>query len=101
MKKKADYNAAMNIVLKQKDADFILSFIRTDLKQLESSINKLDVKEQNLINSAKKLQDDAVVEIITQLTLEQGNVVKKSLKEIKDDLIRCVELLTVGSEVAE
>lgn len=91
----------MNIVLKQKDADFILSFIRTDLKQLESSINKLDVKEQNLINSAKKLQDDAVVEIITQLTLEQGNVVKKSLKEIKDDLIRCVELLTVGSEVAE
>lgn len=91
----------MNIVLKQKDADFILSFIRTDLKQLESSINKLDVKEQNLINSAKKLQDDAVVEIITQLTLEQGNVVKKGLKEIKDDLIRCVELLTVGSEVAE
>ena len=91
----------MEIKLTQKDADFILSFIRTDLKRLNDSIDKLNNREQKLIDSAKELKDDAVVEIVTKLAFEQGNLVKGGLEEIKNDLVHCVELLTIGSEVSE
>ena len=93
----------MNIVLSQKDADFILKYIRMDARRVEERYQTLKENEQNLIESYKKanFNDSKVAETIMGITKEISDNVKDDLLELQKDFSRCIELLTVGSEVTE
>ena len=84
------------IVLTQKDADFILAYIRSDLACLTRIYDEANEKEAKLKEIAKEVGDNPFVNAL--------EIVKKSreqfhslYKKQTDIAIKCIELLTVGS----
>jgi prefoldin subunit 5 len=95
----------MNIVLTPKDADFILKYIRMDARRVDESLNTLSKREENLeksIDDVKKSGGSTyLAESLFQMAREIGTETKNDLKELQKDFSRCIELLTIGSEVTE
>ena len=92
----------MNITLNTKDADFILRFLRTDLDRLNASLDRLlDSREElqkTYDNSA--IKDTKLANVMMDIAEKVTAETKEGMQEVKDDLLHCIELLTVGSEVS-
>lgn len=88
------------IVLNEKDADFILKFIRMDLRRLNEQEKRLKESEDRFDESYEKAGGDESLlgKYLMDLKNEIGKQVKSDFLEIKEGFNRCVELLTVGSE---
>lgn len=84
------------IVLTQKDADFILAYIRSDLARLTRIYDEANEKEAKVEEIAKEVGDNPFVnalEIVKKSSEEFHSLYKKQT----DIAIKCIELLTVGS----
>ena len=94
----------MNIVLTQQDADFILKFIRTDLTVLQTNHNKTEQSYDELNKILEKHKDLANIplyQVIKETAEDLMKETNRSNGELIKDLEKCIELLTVGSEVCE
>ena len=87
------------IELTQKDADFILRYIRADLQKASEAVERLKQRQEELERSCKKVDEkgEALESLIT-ITKLVGKAVDNDMNIIRHDLERCVELLTCGSE---
>ena len=93
----------MNITLSQKDADFILKYIRMDARRVDERLKSLKESEERLRDKCKALQleDDSLAVALLEAASQAGTEVADEMNGLKKDFTRCIELLTVGSEVAE
>lgn len=93
----------MNIVLTQKDADFILKYIRMDARRVDERYKMLEENEKNLRESCERLNkyEPKTAAMVSDFAKNLGNDVRDELTELKNDFSKCIELLTIGSEVAE
>ncbi len=87
------------IELTQKDADFILKYIRADLERASEAVERLKKRQEELEKSCNKvdLKGEGLESLIT-ITKIVGKAVDNDMNIIRHDLERCVELLTCGSE---
>ena len=88
----------MDITITQKDADFILRFIRADLKRVvdssENLRNNYDRLEKSCTENIKDLPEViSMMKMATELkkTMDEDN------NELRKDLEKCIEILTIGS----
>ena len=93
----------MNITLTQKDADFILKYIRADLQKVTETNVKLVERKKEFANELKKqdIREDSFAGSIAKSFLYISEEITNETDAIEKDLTKCVELLTVGSEVSE
>lgn len=93
----------MNIVLTQKDADFILKYIRMDARRVDERYAMLEENEKNLLESCNDLDkfDSKAATVISKFAKDLGSDVRNDLDTLKKDFTKCIELLTIGSEVTE
>ena len=89
----------MNMVLTQKDADFILGYLRESLQNCDDVIASLRKAEAE-IKSDKNLGLGFLGDAIAKALSEDSEAFKKYQAE-KAKLVKCIELLTVGSELLE
>ena len=91
----------MNIVLTQKDADFILKYIRMDARRIDERYKMLEENEKNLRESCEKLNkyEPKTAALVSDFAKNLGNNARNELTELKNDFAKCIELLTAGSEV--
>ena len=98
----ATVGGQMEITLNSKDADFILRFLRTDLERLNASLNKLleskDELQKTYNNS--EIKDSRLANVMMDIAEKVTAETKEGMQEVKNDLLHCIELLTVGSEVS-
>lgn len=90
----------MDIVLNQKDADFILKYIRGELERLIISEKTHEEKYKKLQNHYKKMKKDTFVDGLMDIAGELHSDVSEGLNEYHKGLERCIELLMCGSEVS-
>lgn len=89
----------MNIILTQKDADFILKYIRADLKKVSDNYNNLsDSYDELLTTCTKQGFSEDKLNIIHNAVGQIKDDFLDMTKEIQEELAKCVELLTIGSE---
>lgn len=90
------------IQLNEKDADFILRFIRVDLERLNGNLNELHQSNNDLKETYEKsnMKDSLMAKCMMDLAEEVTTKTTEGLSEIKNDLIHCIDLLTTGSEVS-
>ena len=94
----------MNIVLTPQDADFILKFIRTDLTVLQTNHNKTEQSYKELNKILEKHKDLAGTILYQNIKDTADTLMKESSRsneELIKELEKCIELLTVGSEICE
>ena len=92
----------MNIILTQQDADFILKFIRNDLEQLAEVSSELDEKYKKLQSSfTDRLKNNRDAVTIMEIARTAAEAMSETTTEMKNDLEKCIMLLTVGSEVKD
>ena len=92
----------MNIVLNQKDADFILKYIRGDLERLIASENSRKEKYERLEHHYGKIEKkDLCVDGLMKAAKELHEEVNEEVFELHQGLDRCVELLMCGSEASD
>jgi hypothetical protein len=85
------------IVLTQKDADFILAYIRSDLARLTRRCDEANAKEAKLEEIAKEVGDNPFVNALTEIVKKSSEEFHSLYKKQTDIAIKCIELLTVGS----
>lgn len=92
----------MNIILTQQDADFILKYIRNDLEQLAEVSSELDEKYKKLQSSfTDRLKSNRDAVTIMEIARTAAEAMSETTTEMKNDLEKCIMLLTVGSEVKD
>ena len=89
----------MDIVLSQKDADFILSYLRADLERVSKISDDLIEKQKDLQNQleSQRSQMGLTKYFMCQGMLQISNEMIKDSTETKSELMRCIEILTTGS----
>ena len=85
------------IVLTQKDADFILTYIRSDLARLTRRCDEANAKEAKLTEIAKEVGDNPFVNALTEVVKKSSEEFHSLYKQQTDIAVKCIELLTVGS----
>ena len=86
----------MNITLSQKDADFILRFLRTDLEHVTKCGDYIRKKQADVKSHLKDLEGPEQILIGGLLEVSDDMICES--EELKSELLKCIELLTVGSE---
>lgn len=81
----------MNIVLTQKDADFILSYLRSHLTDIDDGLQA--IKEE-----MSEKQTDSKNDEETEFILEFADSILEQFADAKQKVIKAIELLTVGSK---
>ena len=91
------------ITLSNKDADFILKYIRADLEKITEAYSLTEKKKREFIEELKEedVKDDSFEGTMAKTLIDLANAINTETSAIKEDLTKCVELLTVGSEAAE
>lgn len=91
------------ITLSTKDADFILKYIRADLEKITEAYSLTEKKKREFIEELKEedVKDDSFEGTMAKTLIDLANAINIETSAIKEDLTKCVELLTVGSEAAE
>ena len=85
------------IILTQKDADFILTYIRADLERQNKRYD-LVVENEKKINRAKSLiEKEPITDFLTELTRASIDEFYALYKKQTDIAVKCIELLTTGS----
>lgn len=89
----------MSITLTPKDAEFILRFIRVDLEKINEA-SKESEKSWERLNLACKdeIKGIPAVMSIMEVAREAKKLSDGNVREIKESLQHCIELLTWGSE---
>lgn len=90
----------MNITLTQKDADFILNYLRVDLQKLNDacdSVNGNLNKIREMRDKDEELRNNLFANIFASKINEQADEFSSLYKRKTDILVKCIELLTVGS----
>ena len=90
----------MNIVLSQKDADFILKYIRGDLERLIVSENSRKEKYEILKQHYNKIEKDPLIDSLMEAAKDLHEDISEGLSEFHKGQERCIELLMCGSEVS-
>lgn len=90
----------MDIILNQKDSDFILKYIRGDLERLIISENSHKEKYKKLRQYYNKMKKDPFVDGLMDIAGELHGDVTEGLAEYHKGLEHCIELLMCGSEVS-
>ena len=90
------------ITLSNEDADFILRFLRTDLEIVNDRLNKLmdSKKELQKTYDDSEIKDTKLANIMMDIAEKVTADAKGGMQEVRGKLLRCIELLTVGSEVS-
>lgn len=91
----------MNIVLSAKDADFIIKYLRDDLEKVCEAGDKIAKNQAEFKNHINELNVDGPELILANGLIEASDDMITESNEIKNNLTRCIELLTCGSEVTE
>lgn len=91
----------MNIVLKQQDADFILMFLRNDLKRIIEADKGLEYKFAKLKKQHETNKGNAFADLLMDTAAMMTRTVNERSSEVRKDLEHCIELLVCGSENAE
>lgn len=88
----------MDIKLSTKDADFIIKIIRSDLERINDSHNRLVESQKSFNESVKEsgVKSLMVKAIAYSLNEDTKNILLEE-EAIRNDLLKCIELLTVGS----
>lgn len=81
----------MNIVLTQKDADFILSYLRSHLTDIDDGLQA--IKEE-----MSEKQTDSKNDEETEFILEFADSILEQFADAKQKVIKAIELLTIGSK---
>ena len=91
------------ITLSTKDADFILKYIRADLEKITEAYSLTEKKKREFIEELEKedVKNDSFEGTMAKTLIDLANAINTETSAIKEDLTKCVELLTVGSEAAE
>lgn len=90
----------MNITLTQKDADFILTCLRADLQELNDSCDTVHGnlrKIREIREHDKELKNDTFADFLVKKLNEQIDEFDTLYKKRTDILVKCIELLTIGS----
>ena len=93
----------MNITLTQKDADYILLYLRSDLQRINDHCDKMHehAKEYEQIKDKMEKErnsfDLMLLKAFDKRTQEQIDEYDRLYKQHTDTIIKCIELLTIGS----
>lgn len=90
----------MDIVLKQNDADFILKHLRDELESLCEREKELNNKTNEFKKNISGIKEGPLEALLTKTLLSLSDDIIKETQERKALLLKCIELLTVGSEVS-
>ncbi len=92
----------MNIIISQKDADFILAYLRTDLEKVTKTCDNLAERSEKFKTELEKHKGKMGImeEIMSKGLLDvSSEMLKDSIQtKKKSELLKCIEILTVGSE---
>ena len=90
------------ITLSNEDADFILRFLRTDLDTLNNKLNKLSDSREELQKTynESEMKGTKLANVMMDIAEKVATEAKNNMQEVKENLLHCIELLTVGSEVS-
>lgn len=94
----------MNITLTQKDADFILNYLRSNLQKTNEHFDFASEKEKELndrFNADEELKNDPFAQLLVGSVRKMQTEYDALYKQKTDILVKCIELLTVGSEFGE
>lgn len=88
----------MDIKLSTKDADFIIKIIRSDLERINDSHDRLIESQKRFNESVKEsgVKSLMVKAVAYSLNEDTKNILLEE-EAIRNDLLKCIELLTVGS----
>ena len=88
----------MDIKLSTKDADFIIKIIRSDLERINDSHNRLVESQKRFNESVKEsgVKSLMVKAVAYSLNEDTKNILLEE-EAIRNDLLKCIELLTMGS----
>ena len=91
----------MNITLTTKDADLILKYIRQDLERVIESDKKIAESKQRFTECLEKegIKQDSFSGRLAAELLDFSTEVEKKSAECKSELVKCIKLLTCGSEL--
>ena len=93
----------MEIRLTTKDADFILTYLRSDLERLNDNCDKVHANEKRLEKLRFKVCKDGneaektFVEITAKALEKDIAEYNRLYQEHTDKIVKCIELLTIGS----
>lgn len=91
----------MNVILTQKNADFILKYIRNDLRAVTDAASSLEENYNNLEKSCESAEEmPQVAKRVLELAKAAKDISDENTESIKKELEHCIELLTVGREVS-
>ena len=90
----------MNIVISQKDADFIIAYLRTDLEKVTKTCDNLTEKSEKFKTELEnhKGKIGIMEEIMSKGLIDISSEMLKDSMQTKSELLKCIEILTVGSE---
>lgn len=92
----------MNITLTQKDADFVLSLLRSYLNKIITSVDEVNEQYEEL---QKRHKEEAESNFIIGQLMNTASIMKadidKDVAELKGKLERSIERLMCGSEVKD
>ena len=89
----------MNITLNEKDADFILKFIRSDLEKVILSEKKYNSRFERLKQHYTQMERNPVADGLMKVAGVLSNGVNENITDLKKGLEHCIDLLMCGSEV--
>lgn len=85
------------IILTQKDADFILSYIRADIERQNRRYDLVKEKEAELKKMKSEIGDDPFSSFLLKTVMDSSEEYHALYKIQTDIAVKCIELLTVGS----
>ena len=92
----------MTITLNQKDADFIIKYLRMELERINEARTDLKSSYSDLQKLyTERLKNNQTATELINFAKEITDFSNDITKEAKNDLEKCILLLTVGSEVKE
>lgn len=92
----------MNITLTMKDADFILKYLREKLQNLNENFRLADEKEKEIsrmFNENEDIKNNLIARLAMDSVKKEHVEFSEYHKAQSDILIKCIELLTIGSSI--
>ena len=87
------------IILTQRDADFILSYLRADIERQNKRHDMVCEKEAELkkLKSEVEVKEDPFSTLFVKTLLKSCKEFHSLYKQQTDIAVKCIELLTIGS----
>lgn len=85
------------IILTQRDADFILSYLRADIERQNKRHDMVCEKEAELKKLKSEIGGDPFSSLLLKTVMNSSEEYHNLYKIQTDIAVKCIELLTVGS----